>query len=145
MRPHHLRRQVDTREIRDRRSVLAQVMGRLPPSLGAETATLTRGPNQSHVVRGERGQLLAQFHDHSFAVFSLQAPANLRVFMDYISQLEEDAYNDRDRRREAEARLDEVTNELYAANSLGITTKDGQRRVRAAIASVRDRSRRQRD
>lgn len=137
-----MQRRVDSREIRDRRRVLAEAFELLPPSVAQQTAKLQRGSDGSRILRGDRGQLFGQFHDHALAEFTLQAPGNLRAFMDYIEQLEADAFADRERRREAETRLDEVTNELLGAADLGINTREGLRRVQSAITSVRDRGRR---
>lgn len=118
--------------------MIEQVLEMLPTSIVTETARTVPGTGGSKVIRGDRGQNYAEFHHHALAEFTLQAVGHLQAFLIYTEQLERSAFNDRDRRREAEKRLDEVRNELLAADSFGPMTKDGQRRVKSAIASVRD-------
>jgi hypothetical protein len=127
-------------EVRARREVIAEILELLPTAVANGTTELVKGSGGTHILRTDRGTLLAQFTSRGLAQFLQQAPDNLRVLSAYIEELEGAAFNDRERRREAEARLNEVRIELVAAASLGVTTRDGMRRIQSAIASVRDRS-----
>ena len=130
---------VESREIKDRCLVVKHGLELLPPAIVNETIKATRGTDGPRILRGDRGELYGQFHDSALAEFTRQAPGHLRAFMAYIEKLEEVSYDERKRRREVEQRLTEVTDELLAAERFGITSRDGLRRVRSAIASVYDR------
>lgn len=122
-------------EIRKRREFLEQVYEYLPVGFTAKGTRLVSGPQGSLLLVSARGQNLAQFFDHNLGRFLLDSVDNLTAFSEYIAEIERDAY---ERRREFR-RLDRVRNELLGADGLGVGTKDGQRRVRAAIAALHDR------
>lgn len=130
------------KEIRDRQSVVEQVIAMLPATVVADTTVMVKGSDSTWVVRGDRGQHLAVFKDRNFAQFTRDAIPHLRAFSTYISQLETEAYQARQRRRREEQLLREITDELQAAHSLGVHTKDGQRRVRQAVQAIYDDRRR---
>lgn len=132
------RRRDSSEEIRARREVIAQILELLPGAVSSGTTDLVKGSGGTHILRTDRGQLLATFTTRDLAVFLRDAPEHLRTLSKYIEDLEAAAFNDRERRREAEARLNEVRDELVAAASIGIGSRDGMRRIQSAIASVRD-------
>jgi hypothetical protein len=128
----------NAREIRDRRRVIARVLEILPPEFVAKATRTTAGPHGTTVIWTNRGRMIASCANDTIAQFLNDAPGYLRAFSTYIEQLEQSAFHDRERRRSAEERLEAVSNELLAAASIGMNSKDGQRRVQAAIAVVRE-------
>lgn len=126
------------KHIRDRRRVMATVLEMLPPSLVRGATTKTTGPNGATVIRTDRGTLVASCASDTIAQFLTDAPGYIQAFSTYIEDLEASAYQDRERRRVAEALLDSISSDLLAAASMGMNGKDGQRRVQAAIAAVRE-------
>lgn len=128
-------------EVRARREVIAEILEKLPAAVTNGTTGITKVSGDTpHAVRTERGQLLALFATRDLAQFLHDAPEHLRVMSGYIEEMEAAAFADRERRREAEAKLREVRIELLAAARIGLNSKDGIRRVQSAIASVRDAS-----
>jgi hypothetical protein len=117
------------------------VLEMLPPALVRGSTTKTTGSNGATVIRTDRGALVANCSSETIAQFLIDAPGYLRAFSAYIEDLEVSAHQDRVRRRAAEERLTEVSNELLAAANIGMNSKDGQRRVQAAISAVREHGR----
>lgn len=130
------RRRADSNEIRDRRRFIERLLELLPPTVVKQTAKLVAGPNNTKTLRGDRGENLAVFHDANLAQYTLDAADHLRVLSDYIGAMQEGAWQAREDSRRRDQLLSELRVELMAADSLGVHTKDGQRRVREAIKAL---------
>ena len=129
------------KEIRDRRRVIARILEILPPALVAKATRTPPGPDGTTVIWSHRGTMIASCADDITAQFLNDAPEYLRTFSAYIQDLEASAFYDRDRRREAEARLEAVTDRLLSAASLGLKTQEGQQRLQSAISEARGHDR----
>ena len=137
-------RQRQSDEMRDRRRVLEQVWEKLPPSLFLGKVEVIKGSGNTWHLRGDQGQNLGHLTSQALAQFIIDAPTFLKTFSDYIEVLEREAFDAREERRRRRDRdlqrdrlLSDITNELLAADDLGIHTKDGQRRVRSAVTAAK--------
>jgi hypothetical protein len=134
-------RATSSKEIRDRRKVVEFVLEKLPPALASKAIRMAPGPNGTTVVWSQRGQMLASCVDQVVAQFLVDCPGFLRAFSAYIEQLEASAYHDRERRRQAEDRVEVITNELLAAADAGFKTDYGQKRLQNALREAREHQR----
>lgn len=100
--------------------------------------TVKRVPHAdgSVALRGPRGQLYAHFSQPKLARFLVDAAGQLRALSRYVRQLEAEAYEARQRRNNLE---DAAARLLSQAADAGITTREGQRHIQAALGLVRAR------
>lgn len=138
MNPDTQRRRQQGREIKERQEVLREILELLPPAVKRGELRLVPGPGGTKYLRGPNNEVYAKFTDHLMAQFFIDSLEYLLAFSAYIGQLESEAFQGRRNFRT----LSRVRDELEAAESLGFHTKDGQRRTRAALATLDDRERR---
>lgn len=131
-------------EIRSRVAVIARILELIPPAIAQGKVSLIHGSGGTWHLRTDKGQNLGQLNDRSLAQFILDAPDHLKALSGYIGHLEQKAFDTRQDRRDDVQRqaqrdnlLRQITDELLAADGLGVHTKDGQRRVRSAISAAK--------
>jgi hypothetical protein len=102
-----------------------------------------RAPHRgTWLLRTPRSRPVAMVYTEADAKFIAAAHATVKALVDRIRRLLEDrwlAKSASDSQHELRRSLAIIRDELEAAESLGFATKDGQRRVRAALAEARQR------